>query len=411
MIRESEEYTVISEYIRRNWTKTLRQPILKTEKEDILLPSPFVSPCMDGKPFVDIYYWDTYFINLMLNNLGEHDYAKGNLEDIAYLIGRFGYMPNYTKADGFLRSQPPLFSKGVAEYVSIKNDREFMKRMLPFMEKEYNFWQTERITPIGLNRYGWNADDAVLETFARNIGHRLHLSMEDCTAERGGQLFAEAESGWDFSPRFGLHCADFCPIDLNCILYETENILADFCAKCGEAEKSQQYSEAAKQRKSRIQLYMRGEDGLYYDYNFKEGKCTNIRSSAAFLPYQSEISADAKGCERLFHALDASYGMNVCEERKNSGRFQWDAPNMWPPMVYFADDALRKTGLQAESRVLRKKFTATVEKTFARYGRLYEKYNTQTGSIGADCEYLTPEMLGWTAGVYLTLKSQALEKL
>ena len=219
MIRESEEYTVISEYIRRNWTKTLRQPILKTEKEDILLPSPFVSPCMDGKPFVDIYYWDTYFINLMLNNLGEHDYAKGNLEDIAYLIGRFGYMPNYTKADGFLRSQPPLFSKGVAEYVSIKNDREFMKRMLPFMEKEYNFWQTERITPIGLNRYGWNADDAVLETFARNIGHRLHLSMEDCTAERGGQLFAEAESGWDFSPRFGLHCADFCPIDLNCKMF------------------------------------------------------------------------------------------------------------------------------------------------------------------------------------------------
>ena len=103
---------------------------------------------------------------------------------------------------------------------------------------------------------------------------------------------------------------------------------------------------------------------------------------------------DAKGCERLFHALDAAYGMNVFEERKNSGLFQWDAPNMWPPMVYFADEALRKTGLLAERRALQKKFTATVENTFARYGRLYEKYNTQTGFIGADREYLTPEMLG-----------------
>ena len=236
-IKKSERCANILAYVRQNWKKTLRQPILKTEQADIILPYPFVSPCMDGRPFVDIYYWDTYFINLMLIQLGEYDYARGNLEDIAYLIGKYGYMPNYTKADGFLRSQPPLFSKGVEDFVSITNDRDFMKRMLPFMEKEYTFWQTERMTPIGLNRYGWNADDAELETFARNIRQRLHLNIEDCTAEKGGHLFAEAESGWDFSPRFGLRCADFCPIDLNSILYETENILAVFCEKCGEEKK------------------------------------------------------------------------------------------------------------------------------------------------------------------------------
>lgn len=406
MIKKSERCANILAYVRQNWKKTLRQPILKTEQADIILPYPFVSPCMDGRPFVDIYYWDTYFINLMLIQLGEYDYARGNLEDIAYLIGKYGYMPNYTKADGFLRSQPPLFSKGVEDFVSITNDGDFMKRMLPFMEKEYTFWQTERMTPIGLNRYGWNADDAELETFARNIRQRLHLNIEDCTAEKGGHLFAEAESGWDFSPRFGLRCADFCPIDLNSILYETENILAVFCEKCGEEKKALQYSETAKQRKIRMQRYMCGEDGLYYDYNFKESKCTDIRSCASFLPYQSGISSDQKGCERLFHALDATYGINVCEKRENSGSFQWDAPNMWPPMVYFAYEALQKTGLFEESKALRKKFTDTVEHTFAKYGRLYEKYNTQTGSVGADCEYQTPEMLGWTAGVYLYLKNQ-----
>lgn len=104
--------------------------------------------------------------------------------------------------------------------------------------------------------------------------------------------------------------------------------------------------------------------------------------------------------------MDATYGINVCEKRENSGSFQWDAPNMWPPMVYFAYEALQKTGLFEERKVLRKKFTDTVEHTFAKYGRLYEKYNTQTGSVGTDCEYQTPEMLGWTAGVYLYLKNQ-----
>ena len=33
---------------------------------------------------------------------------------------------------------------------------------------------------------------------------------------------AEAESGWDTTPRFGRHRLDYLPIDLNCLLYKYE---------------------------------------------------------------------------------------------------------------------------------------------------------------------------------------------
>ena len=38
---------------------------------------------------------------------------------------------------------------------------------------------------------------------------------------------------------------------------------------------------------------------------------------------------------------------------------------------------------------------------FERTGYLWEKYNVINGSIEVASEYGTPDMLGWTAGVYL----------
>ena len=42
-----------------------------------------------------------------------------------------------------------------------------------------------------------------------------------------------------------------------------------------------------------------------------------------------------------------------------------------------------------------------VEDVEVKTGQLWEKYNADTGSCDATCEYKTPPMLGWTAGVYL----------
>ena len=49
------------------------------------------------------------------------------------------------------------------------------------------------------------------------------------------------------------------------------------------------------------------------------------------------------------------------------------------------------------------KYLKTVEKVFERTGKLWEKYNALSGDIDVVSEYDTPEMMGWTAGVYMAL--------
>ena len=45
-----------------------------------------------------------------------------------------------------------------------------------------------------------------------------------------------------------------------------------------------------------------------------------------------------------------------------------------------------------------------IDRIFHKTGCIYEKYNVITGEIGIGEEYGTPEMLGWTAGIYLSFK-------
>ena len=45
-----------------------------------------------------------------------------------------------------------------------------------------------------------------------------------------------------------------------------------------------------------------------------------------------------------------------------------------------------------------------MEKIFEETDALWEKYNVTEASINVNNEYEMPEMLGWTAGVYLDLK-------
>ena len=43
----------------------------------------------------------------------------------------------------------------------------------------------------------------------------------------------------------------------------------------------------------------------------------------------------------------------------------------------------------------------TIDEEFKKCGRLWEKYDAVRGGMGVSTEYETPEMMGWTAGVYV----------
>ena len=52
---------------------------------------------------------------------------------------------------------------------------------------------------------------------------------------------------------------------------------------------------------------------------------------------------------------------------------------------------------------IRDKYINATEKIFDATGNLWEKYNATDGTINVTNEYEMPPMMGWTAGVYITL--------
>lgn len=71
-----------------------------------------------------MYYWDTYFTNIGLLLSGKVEQAINNTENIAYLIERYGKMPNGSRTFYLNRSQPPFFSQAVRDIFEVTGDIE-----------------------------------------------------------------------------------------------------------------------------------------------------------------------------------------------------------------------------------------------------------------------------------------------
>ena len=147
---------------------------------------------------------------------------------------------------------------------------------------------TQRITPVGLNRYSSSASDELKQEFVTTGGQRLNTDfrnrgLSDTEILRLGTHFAaEAESGWDFNPRFERRCADFCPVDLNANLYIYETLFARYALLLGDSKAAGTWKARAEKRRGLINRYCLGEDGVYYDYDFVNGRRSTVVSGAVF---------------------------------------------------------------------------------------------------------------------------------
>jgi len=74
------------------------------------LPRPYVVP---GGRFNEVYYWDSYFTMLGLDESGRHDLAVSMVENFVSLVDRYGHIPNGNRSYFLSRSQPPFFASMV----------------------------------------------------------------------------------------------------------------------------------------------------------------------------------------------------------------------------------------------------------------------------------------------------------
>lgn len=406
-LRSSEQDIAdVRKFIRTSWDKTVRY---NPQDDGSLygLPHPYTVPTVSGM-FQELYYWDTFFTGEGLIIDGHVDLARNNAENMLYMVDRFGKMLNGNRTFYSNRSQSPYLSMMIAAVYDETGDKEWLKKVLPGLEKEYAFWMTERITPIGLNRYGNNATEEEKMGFIPLLQSRLgaNFKTEGLSREELLQIsshhIAEAES-WDFNPRYKMRCMDFCPVDLNANLYFYEKNFERFYNELGDTKTAKKWASAAAKRQKLIRKYLRDpRSGIYYDYDWVNGKRSDVVSGAVFNLLFARVltQKESEGVLAALKILEYPYGIATCEDKPYDFQYQWSYPNGWAPVQYLAIRGLNNYGYRKDAERIAEKYIDMVVHNFKETGNLWEKYNIAEGNVNVSDEYEMPTMIGWTAGIF-----------
>ncbi len=396
-------------FIKSNWENAIRYNPKDTDGL-IGLPKPYSIPSITGA-FQEMYYWDTYFTNVGLIIDHKVEQAKNNTEDILYLVQRYGFMPNGSRTVFLSRSQPPYLSMMVRDVYEHTHDKKWLAKALPIVEKEYRFWMENRITPVGLNHYASQKDDeakmGIYGILSGRLGenfdkaNKVHSESEKLAI--GAHFMAEAESGWDFSPRFDSRCLDFCPVDLNCNLYMYEMNFAFFYSELRLPNPEKWTAVAAKRRDLIHQYCQNKEDHLFYDYDFVNNKLSNVLSAADFNILWSGVAEkkDAVAMHKQLYRLELAHGVVACEKGERKYVYQWDYPNGWANLQFLAIKGLSRYGYRSDAKRIAVKYSDMVAANYVKTKNLWEKYNAVDGTTNTHNEYGLPTMMGWTAGVFV----------
>ena len=392
----------IKAHILQEWPSTFR---IQTEDVDgfIGLPHPYsVSAVNRNTIFQEMYYWGTYFTNTGLINNGFLAQAKNNVDNMLYMIGRFGFVPNANRTWMTSRSQPPFLSQMVADIYEKTGDKTWLQKAYDGLCREYDFWQKERMAESGLNRYygaGFDIKELVGE-FCNRTKRPFPPEEEELSYAESG--IAGWESGWDFSSRCDMYNQECNWVDLNCLLFGIEKNMAYFCDELGCDATI--WEERANRRAELIRKLMWNDElGVFCDYDYVNKKQKTLISQAMYYPLYVGLATkeEAKKTVEALKKLEYRYGVSACENREDIRELQWDYPYNWPCLQYLTVRALERYGYIEDAKRIAKKNLELMRLNFEKTGRLWEKYNVVTGEITHAVDYNTPPLLGWSAATYL----------
>ncbi|MGZ3871335.1 MAG: alpha,alpha-trehalase TreF [Mucilaginibacter sp.] len=388
----------------------------------IPLPNDFIVP---GGRFRETYYWDSYFTMLGLQESHRTKIIENIINNFAYLIDKFGFIPNGTRTYYLTRSQPPFFSMMLDLFAKDEGQQVFV-RYQPELLKEYAFWMlgAEKLKPGEaylmtvrmqdgeiMNRYWDNSDQPREESFKKDVNAAKETKQKPGDFYRN--IRAAAESGWDFSTRWldttgkleTIQTTFIIPVDLNCLLYHLELSIAKSYQLQGMDLKYRAYLTKALLRKKAILKYSwSNSEGWFMDYNWKLKHTTPQQTLAGTFPLNFGI-ANTKQANKIAIGLQTKFlkpgGLVTTLTR--SGQ-QWDSPNAWAPLQYMAIDGLNKYHYSNLAQTIAESWINTNIRVFDSTGKLMEKYNVlDTGVKAGGGEYPLQDGFGWTNGVLLNL--------
>jgi alpha,alpha-trehalase len=386
------------------------------------LPKPYLVP---GGRFREVYYWDSYFTMLGLAEAGKGELLRDITDNFAYLIGRFGFVPNGNRTYYLTRSQPPFFAGMVQLLVQERGNAELL-RYRAALEAEYRYWMrgAETLKPgtasrrvvrlpggAVLNRYWDESSQPREESYAEDVAAAKKSTQPPAQLYR--HLRAGAASGWDFSSRWfraggglaGIQTTDFVPVDLNCLLYNLESTLAEAARVANQPAQSRGYLAKAQQRKAALlALSWDAKAGWFQDYNWRLRQRSPVRSLAGVFPLAFGL-ATPEQARRVGAGLKAGFLKpgGLITTLSATGQ-QWDAPNGWAPLQYLAIEGLTRYQQKPLADTIAHRWVRLNSRVFQQTGKLLEKYDVvNLNKPAGGGEYPLQDGFGWTNGVLLKL--------
>ncbi len=418
----------IRQHINNLWQVLKRSADTVNDYSSLLpLPHSYIVP---GGRFREIYYWDSYFTMLGLKESGEYEMMENMVKNFAYLINRYGHIPNGNRSYYLSRSQPPFFSlmvqllalvKGKSVYTTYKNE----------ITAELNYWskttkvdlryKDELFTP---RQESYLEDDSTAR-FAVNE-YRKQTSVKDSIflkkiidsvyASVCNNLRSAAASGWDFSSRWmtgdGLHTTNINniePVDLNVLSVGNIGLnIFNNLSKMAEKDSLDVVELYNKLQYPVIKKKFYNDDiGWYCDYDRQSKKVMNNPTLAGMFPLFFNL-ADKKEVPRIVDFLQKNFLKDggVVTSLKNTGQ-QWDAPNGWAPLQWITIVGLENYGYHDLAKEIATRWINLNKKVFNSTGKLMEKYDVvDINKPAGGGEYPSQDGFGWTNGVLLALMNK-----
>ncbi|PSR31271.1 MAG: hypothetical protein C7B43_02565 [Sulfobacillus benefaciens] len=361
----------------------------------ISLPRPYITPGGQESAFPELYYWDSYFI---VRGLLAQDYitmAKDQIENLLDLVARFGFVPNGNRTFYLTRSQPPLLTAMVKAYYAYTKNRRWLKEAFEWLVTELAYWLQGPHVPRGTLARWFDSGDPGLS----------------------GELASEAESGWDFTARFGGDARLWYAVDLNALVYGMMMDLSFFAQELDQSQDVLQYRQQAKVFLDQMNRVLWDHAlGQYRDRNFEDHRFSPVSSLASFYPLWTHAATPSQAAMLTAHlgGFERPFGLVATDRVYPSPHptlafVQWGDPVVWAPLQLITAEGLKYYGFAAYAQEIAQIYLRLVLRRYRQTGKLYEKYHGDTGTEDVPLErYPNSPFHGWTAGVFAVFAKEML---
>lgn len=390
------------QYIKNYWKQLVRfHP--KDDESLMGLPKPYLVPAYEKGheyDFNELYYWDSYFMVQGMLDKENEELVKGILENLLSLQRRFGAIPNASRTYLTGRSQPPFLTSFIFDvYDTYKPSKKWLQAAIDTAKDEYfRVW-------MGTSKPNWRRVYKDLSRYYDiNMLHDL----------------AEAESGWDMTPRFGRKALNYLPVDLNALLYKYETDFARAAHILGHGGEAKTWEQKAEIRAQTMNELMWNKlKGLYYDYNFKKEKRGGVSSLATYFPMWAGMVSNkqAKDLVKALKRFDNKGGLATTDVQQLSQYVpgtmptQWAYPNGWAPLQLIVIEALENYGYHEDAKRIALKWLRANLDWFNDNGVFLEKYNVvQPDKPPIKGVYPSQTGFGWTNAVFERLCKQYIDE-